>query len=269
MNNAKPPAPPDPASIAAAQGTANVAAAGKQQQFNMVDQVTPQGSLTYAQTGTWADGTPKYEARQSLTPAGQMAFDQEQNADVAMNQIALNQAGAVAGRLSSPLKLGNEATEARLFSLGSKRLDPMFARQRDSMDTMLANRGITMGSQAWNSAYGAQGEKENDAYNQLLLTGRGQAVDEMLTERNQPIQEITALLNGGRIAQPNYVSTPTAGVTPAPIADLTSQQYAAGMDIYKQKMAQQNAMIGALAGLGGAATSAAMGGWTRPGGRFA
>lgn len=81
-----------------------------------------------------------------------------------------------------PLTLGNEATEARLFDLGSKRLDPRFAREQETLQSSLLARGIREGSDAWNAAMGNFNEGRNDAYNSLLLSGRAQAANESMAE---------------------------------------------------------------------------------------
>jgi len=54
-----PPQPPDPIRTAAGATATNVGTAVANQQMNNINQVTPQGALTYSQTGTfdWNDPT--------------------------------------------------------------------------------------------------------------------------------------------------------------------------------------------------------------------
>jgi hypothetical protein len=92
---------------------------------------------------------------------------------------------------ADPFTLNNEKTEGRLIELGRRRLDPALASQRAGLETSLANKGITMGSQAWNAAMGDAGQRENDAYTSLLLGGREQATNEQLSERGQQWSEAT------------------------------------------------------------------------------
>jgi len=259
MKSPKPPPQPDYNAIAGQQSAQNLEAATRQQQTNMVSQYTPEGNLVYSQNGSWEGGAPRFEARTEYTPEQQAILGQNNELDKRTNQIALDQTQRIGQVLSQPVNLNNEATEARLFELGSKRLDPRFKMARDSLDTNLANKGITMGSDAWKYAQGAQGEQENDAYNQLLLTGRGQAVQEALTERNQPINEITALMGAGQIGTPNFTNTPTAGVNPVDIAGMQMQGYQNQMQQYQTDVASRNAMLGAVAGVAGAG----LGGWLR------
>lgn len=255
---AAPPPPPDPAQTAAAQAKSNKETAVAQYGLNATNQVTPEGTLSYKQIGTWADGTPRFESTQALSPAEQGIYDIGTETRRNVGTIGRDQSARIGELLGKPVQMGNEATEARLMELGSKRLDPMFARNRAALENKLANQGVTMGSEAWRTATGQFGEQENDAYNQLLLAGRGQANQELLTERNQPINEITALLSGSQVSQPNWVGTPQTSVAPTDVAGISANYQNILNDQYKTKAAQQNAMMGGLFGLGGTATKAAM-----------
>jgi hypothetical protein len=246
----KAPKAPDPIATAKAQTEQNVQTATTQQQLNMVDQTTPDGNVRYTQTGTWADGTPKFEATTSLDALGQQANQQSKQFDVLTNQIGIDQAGRIAQTLGQPVNLNNETTEARLMELGRRRLDPVMRERRDSLETDLINRGIRPGSAAYDSMKRQNNEAENDAFNQLLLSGRGQAVQEALTERNQPINEITALMSGGQVSQPQFAAAPQTGVANTDLAGMIYRNY-------EGKLANHNATMGGLFGLGGALIGAA------------
>src|SRR4051812_17287200 len=205
-----PVAPPDPKVTADAQAGMNRDTATATQLTNMTNQVGPDGSLTYGQTGTnsyvGADGRtvtiPQFTATTSLSPTGQKAFDLGEQTKINLAGIGKDQSAKIGGILGTNVNLNNDAVESRLMQLGSKRLDPRFAQSDEALRTRLTNQGIMPGSQAWNAEMRAAGETKNDAYNQLLLTGRGQSIDEILTERNQPIKEIAALMSGSQIDQP-------------------------------------------------------------------
>jgi hypothetical protein len=225
-----------------------------QAELNNVNQVTPQGNLTYSQTGTAADGTPQYTATQTYSPENQKLFDNYMQLAGQMGGIGNTLAGNVAASAGQPFKMGNEQTEARLMELGSKRLDPLMARRREGTETDLINRGVRPGSEAYERAMGNVGEQENDAYNQLLLTGRGQADQESLAERNQSLNEMNALLSGTQVQSPNMVNTPQTQVSGVDYAGMVNNNY-------NQKIAANNAMWGGIGALGGAA----LGGWGQGG----
>lgn len=213
-----------------------------QQGLNMVNQNTPYGTLKYTGTNNGQPGSAT--ATVKLTPIQQQLLDQTQQADLKTNDIALNQIGKVGGILGKPVDLSNEATESRLMELGSKRLDPRFARERESLEQSLMNRGIRPGSDAYGAMVGQFDEGKNDAYNQLLLQGRAQATQEALQERNQPLNEITALLNGQQISLPQFQSTPQTQVANTDLTGLVNNAYNA-------KQQQYQGAMGGLFGLGG------------------
>lgn len=261
-----PPPPPDPAATAQAQSAANKETAVATQQLNMVNQTTPYGSMEYSQIGTWADGTPRYASTTTLSPEEQRNQEQQWEFDQLVNQLGIDQTERLSGLLDEPVQLGNEATEARLYDLGRKRLDPQFADRRAALETQLVNQGHARGTPGFTAAMKALGEQENDAYNQLLLAGRGQAVQEGLAERNQPINEITALMSGGQVTQPNFVGTPTTQVAGTDVAGLTMDAYRMGpLAQYQAQQSGRNAMMGGLFGMGGTvAGGLARGGFGMP-----
>jgi len=258
---ASPPPAPDPVATSAAQAKANKETAITQYGLNATNQVTPFGNLSYEQIGTWEDGTPRYQATTAFSPGQQQLFDTGQKASQQFADIGVNQLGQVSSALSTPLNLNNEATEARLMELGSKRLDPAFAQRRSALETRLVNQGIAPGSEAYTRAMTAMGQQENDAYNQLLLSGRGQAVQEALTQRSQPINEISALLAGTQVAQPQFGGTPQVGVGQTDVIGPIMAQYQGQLAGWQNQQQSQNSALGALFGLGGAA----LGGWARGG----
>jgi hypothetical protein len=107
----KPKAPPAPDYIGAAQATAagNKEAAIASQVGNMVNQVTPQGTVTYNKIGE-EQGVPRWQQTVVMSPEQQAIY----NADIAMNRqlqgIAGQGLGYVQGSLTAPLQGPNLQT---------------------------------------------------------------------------------------------------------------------------------------------------------------
>ena len=242
----KAPRAPDPYATANAQSQLNQQTAQQNQQVNMVDQYTPYGNLTYSQTGTWGDGTPKMGAFQNLNAAQQHIVDQNTQADTQMNDIALRQIGKVGGILDTPFSV-DAAAGNKIADMQAQRLDPQWATRQQQLEQDLMNRGIRPGSEAYASMHDQFAHDRNDAYNSMYINARGQAVNEATLERNQPLNEITALMNGQQLQNPNYVNTPTAQVANTDLAGLIQDQY-------KAKQANYQAGMGGLFGLGSALT---------------
>jgi hypothetical protein len=248
------PKAPDPKETAAAQSQMNRETAITQAGLNSTNQVTPWGNLTYTQSGTWDDGTPQFTATTSLSPEQQELYNLSTSTQKNLGNIGVEQSSKIRDLLGTNVDMSNEAVESRLFDLGSKRLNPAFAERETQMRQDLLNRGIREGTPAFESEMRRFNESRNDAFNQLALTGRGQAMQELLTERNQPINEITALLSGSQVQSPQFQSTPQTPVSGVDYAGLVNNNY-------NQQVASNNSMLGGLAGLGGSL----IGGWAKSG----
>ena len=257
----KAPAAPDPVATANAQSQMNRDTAITNFRLNAVNQRDPYGSLSYNQVGTWDDGTPRFEAVQSLAPEEQNALNQSRQAQDIYGQTALQQLNAVRDRLATPLTLGNEAVESRLMELGRARLDPVLNERRKAMDNTLRQQGLMPGTEAYDVAMRGIGQAENDAYNQLLLTGRGQAVNEMLTERAVPLNEAAALLSGQQVQAPTFVNTPQTNVAPTDYMQAVGLQQAAQNNAFNARNQNYQTQLSGMYQLG----SAALGGWARGG----
>lgn len=245
----KAPSPPDPAETAAAQGKLNRDTAITQFGLNATDQFTPYGQLNYSQVGKWADGTPHFAATQHLSPNQQSLLTGQEQFSKQLLGIGNTQAQRLKMLLSKPFNGSNEATESRLMELGRKRLDPLLAHRRESTEQDAFNRGVRPGSEAYDNTMRATTEGENDAYNQLLLTGHNQAYQEGLTNRNQPINEILALASGaGGVQQPNFVNTPGSQVSPPDYQGAVQQNYNQKLQNYQNSMSGMFGLGSALLG---------------------
>lgn len=261
----KAPTPPSVTQTAAAQTGSNISTALAQQQLNTINQVGPDGSVMYDQTGTYqfTDPTtgktytlPKLTQTTSLSPGQQAIYDAMQGAQTNLANTAQNQSARLDGLLSEPFSLNNDSTEARLMELAGKRLNPQLDRRREQEAVRLRGQGIMPGSTAYDEAMKRVNEGENDAINQLMLTGRQQAVNELLTERNQPINEIIGLASGSQVQTPQFGGTPQTGLAGTDVAGITQQNFANQMGQYNQNLSQWNSTVGGLFGLGSSALMA-------------
>jgi hypothetical protein len=220
------PQAPNPYQTAQAQSGFNKESATAQAGLNMVSQTGPLSSTTYNEAGKWSDGTQRFEQTTSFNPQIQSLLDSN------------------ISKVGQPFNVNNEATESRLMELGRMRLDPALDRRRESTEQSLFNRGVRPGTEAYRRGMEAVTQGENDAYNQLALTGRSQAVNEALTERNQPLNEFLALMSGGQIQTPQLQGS---GVAPVDYSGLVNSNY------NQQNQQYQNTWngIGNLAGAAG------------------
>ena len=161
------------------------------------------------------------------------------------------------------------------------RLQPQIEQQQAAMAQQLANQGITPGSEAYNNAMRTQGQQQNDlltqaalqglnldmsanaqGYNQALQGGQfgntalQQSLAQQTALRNQPINEVTALMSGSQIQNPQFQAYSGSNVAAAPIFQGVQAQNQAAMDLYGIKQGAANANMQGLASLGGAAAMA-------------
>jgi len=136
MSKPRPPTPPSPTETAAAQTGVNIGTAVANTQMGQVNQVTPDGSLMYSQTGsqTYTDPStgrtyaiPQYTATTSLSPAAQAIRDQSNAASLNMATLAANQSGRADQLLSQPFSLDSVPGGADRSGFGPATYSPNLA----------------------------------------------------------------------------------------------------------------------------------------------
>lgn len=255
----KAPAPTPPRETSAASTGTNVSTAVANAFLQNMNETGPDGTRTFDQTGSTSITDPytgqtyqipRFSVTQTLSPEQQAIKTQQDAASLNLAGLGNNLSGQLGQQLTGNFKLGNEAVEGRLFDLGRQRLDPMFAQRDEDLRTRLANQGIKAGSQAYDREMGLQGQQQNDAYNNLLLQGRGQASQELLTEDNQRINQISALLSGGQVSMPNFMSQiGVQGAQTTDNASIIANSDNARMGQWAANQAAMGSMIGGLGGL--------------------
>lgn len=251
----KTPKAPDPVKTAQAQAGLNTDTALTQQMINMTNQVGPWGSTTYSPTGSssYVDSTgrtitiPQYTATTQYSPEQQAIFDKTTQAENNLAQIAVDQSANVSNTLKDPFQFNNQDAADWSYDLAQSRIRPQQEQNRQALESRLINSGIRPGTAAYDRELTRYGNGVTDQNNQLALTGRAQAFNEAIATRNQPLNELSALLSQSQVSNPNtgFTSTPQAQVGGVDYTGLVNQQYQA-------KLQSQNAMLGGLFGLAGA-----------------
>ena len=140
-----PPPPPDPREVASAQTGQNVGTAIANTLMGQVDQVGPDGSLTYDQTGSfqWRDPSsgqvhtiPRFTATTTLSEDAQQLRDANNRGNIALSNLGADQAERVGDILADPFD-PNSITPARADRSGAAPItyDPSVAAPTLSRDT--------------------------------------------------------------------------------------------------------------------------------------
>jgi len=257
----KAPKAPDPYETAQAQSQFNTNTAISGQLLNMVNQTNPYGSVNYSQTGTnsfvGADGKsyslPSFTQSTSFTPEGQKIFDNTLDAQTNLSQTAANQSQAVSDTLSKPFEFNNQDAADWSYDLAQTRIAPQQQQASQALRNQLVNSGLRPGTAAYEREMTRLGNTQTDQNNQLALTGRQQAFNEQLTTRNQPLNELNALLGQSQLQNPGTASsgTPQTQVAGVDYSGLVQQGY-------QNKLQASNGMMGGLFGLAGSLGSSAI-----------
>ena len=252
---------PDPTpagQVGAAQVSQNVGTAIANSFMNNVNQFGPDGSKTNAVTDyyTYTDHTdpkhpvdykiPIWTQNTTLSPDQQKLYDSTNATKLSLSQLANSQANFLGGYMSKPFGYTAGEHEKWASGLYDKLNAPREAQQMAGLQTQLANSGIKLGSDAYDRAMQSQAKSIEDARNQFELNSYNTGFSNAQATRNQPINEITALMSGSQVSMPNLGPTnsyniPT--VDQAGIIQNTDQLRA------QNAMNEYNAKSGILGGL--------------------
>lgn len=280
---------PDPYATAAAQGAANKEAAIATATINNVDTIGPYGSVKYSNTTPGSDGTPRFQQTTTLDPAQQRQLDLTNQ----INEGSLNTGNRLLGNIDAatqnPFQISGQAPlptdfsadrnniEKDLYDRTMQRLEPQFQDDTNSLENKLTNQGLTRGSEAFDKALQQNQFGINDARNSAALNaqqqagseqsrlfntslqGRQQGIQEQLTQRNQPINEVATLLGlGGNVQTPQFTAPSQQTIQPGDIQGNVYNSYNAQVNAANQKRAQGQAGINNIFGLAGSLGSSAI-----------
>ena len=286
-----PPPAPDYAGAAVAQGASNLESARATAKLSNPNTYTPYGTQlvsydgdvpTIRQTLT-PQAQQTLEAEQRVqTSLANLGEKGTQMASTVLDKPFAFGGPAVQTSLDTsniarmPVNAGTTGQEAIM-----SRLEPSLARARTSTETNLVNQGLRPGTEAYDNAIRSLGEQETDqrtqavlqginldtaanaqGYNQALQggqfanTAQQQALAQAIQGRQMPLNEITALMSGSQIQNPQFQAYQGANVAAAPTFAATQAQGAFDANSYNQQVAAQNANTAGLYSLGGSAMRA-------------
>jgi hypothetical protein len=229
--------------------------------------------------------TPEYTQTVTLSPEQQRLYDLQNQAQQKLGVTANEQLGRLQSSLATPLnydglpeqvyKIGDYAADrSRVEDALLQRMNPQLDRDQAALEQRLANQGIALGSQAYGTAMQQAAQQRNDArYGAINQAGseqqrliqqamaqaamqnqaRQQGIQERTSLRTQPLNEISALMSGSQVTNPQFASTPQVQVQPADYQGAANLQYQGQLAQYNAANQANQGMMGGLFGLGGAA----------------
>ncbi|WP_175492666.1 tail fiber domain-containing protein [Methylocapsa palsarum] len=223
----------------------------------MVNQSTPYGTLTYSQTGTNPDGTPKYTATQQLSSAQQGLLNQQQATQATLGSDANQLAGNMASSLTNGPDLSNDALVKKMMGWQTDYMQPTFNNQNSNLDSQLAAQGITQGSAAYDNAKRQLQQSQSGTVENAMANTENQAYNQSLSTYQNQLSTLGSLLGSSAPANlsSSFTQTPQEQVQPANYTGVAQQNY------QNQNQQYANTMSGLFS-----IPSAVLGGWAQGGG---
>lgn len=161
----------------------------------------------------------------------------------------------------------NNATQSQNFSQGATAAG--LGNAAIAQNAGLGLSGVQQGNAAVAQNYGQGATSaglyntaQNQGYNQNLQsaqfgnTAAQQAYQQQLSQYNQPLNQIAALLSGSQIQNPQFQQYTGANVAAAPVLQATQAQGAAAQQSYANQVSAYNSQMSGLGGLlGGVGTA--------------
>jgi hypothetical protein len=135
------------------------------------------------------EGAQKYNPYTNTLELFESDFTKNQRLD--QERLAMQLSGSLTGNLPST---DNEAVRQATFELGKRQLDPELKNQREALATRLANQGIPIGSEAYNSEMNRLERSQGDQLNALSLQSLQTGIQTAEAQRAARFNEISSLL---------------------------------------------------------------------------
>lgn len=184
------PKAPDPIKTGEMQTATNIGTAIANSYLGNVNQKTPDGSLTYSQTGTtqWTDPVskkvydiPTFTAEQTLSKMQQKIKDQTDGASLNLATLAKNQSGRLDGLLSKPFTLGGAPKGGSASSLSIPAYSMI--QQGPQLQTEIGDAGEI--TRSYGTDYAANVKEVQDA----LMARQNPMLDQDLASLKQQLAD--------------------------------------------------------------------------------
>lgn len=259
MGKKSSPAPTPPAETSAAQTSSNVSTAIANSFLQNPSEITPDGSTSVNPTGnySWTDpytgksyNIPTFTRTTTLSPAQQAIKTQSDASSLNLATLANEQSAKLQGYLNTPVDLSSGNIENYINDHFSDDFNKQWGQQQQDYNTQLANQGIKLGSTAYTNAQNQFSNQRSSAYDNMYGNQYNNALQAILAERNQPINEITALTSGSQVSQPSFMGANIGAIPTTDNAGIISNYDNQRLEAAKQQQGLFQSTLGGLFGLG-------------------
>lgn len=256
----KTPPPTPPQETSAAQTGTSVSTAIANAFLQNPSEIGPDGSTRMDQTGSYSFtdsytgksyDIPTFTRTTNLSPAQQAIKAESDAAELNMGRLANQQSAKLQSYLNTPVDLSAANVERYVSDRFSDDFNRQWGDQQGDFETQLANQGVRMGSSAYTRAMQDFSTQKANAYDNMVGNQFNTGLQALLTERNQPINEITALMSGSQVSMPQFMGANLSSIPTTDVAGIIQNYDQQRINQAQQKNALTGQVLGGLFGLGG------------------
>lgn len=173
--------------------------------------------------------------------------------DEQARMVAMDRDRATFQNAAQAQQYGQNANDATFANSGQQqRYGQLLGRATFGNNATQQNFGNKNEVTSRNNAIATQ--QYNDQITKMNMQNalRQRAIDEAFAERNQPINEISALLSGSQVKDPTWAQANTAQIPTTDYAGIINQDFQNRMQAYNAQQAQMGGLLGGIGSLFGA-----------------
>jgi hypothetical protein len=186
---------------------------------------------------------------ETLSPAQKAIKDQQDQASLGLSTLANKQTGKMSGYLDKPFTFDDQAHTSWATDMYRKLNGQQFADEQDATRSRLSNMGIKMGNTAYDKELSRLEQSQGQQRDRFALDSYGQDFATQQALRNQPINEITALMSGGQVSQPVFNGASVSSIPTTDNASIISNTYANQVAAADKRNAGTGAILSGIGGL--------------------
>lgn len=191
---------------------------------------------------------PTYTATTKLSDANQKIYDTNLVTKQNLADIGSQQSAKIGQLLNTNVDLSAGNLDNYTNTHWQSGFDRTWNNQQGDLEQKLANQGIKIGSDAYTRAMQDFTTSRQSAQDQYLGDMYSNAQNAIIQQRNQPINEISALLTGSQVSNPTTANASNTSASTLPTVDYASLVN----DKYKADLQASQASNSGLFGIGSA-----------------
>lgn len=217
---------------------------------------------------------------QTFSPEQKALYDQQVASKKQLGELGTQGATALQGIVGKqldfsgapPAPIGSASARDKAINAMMGRVDQDTEKARAQTNSDLIAAGIRPGSKAYDDRMAMIDRSYNDARNQAIIASGSEAqrdfamdtqarkdyIAELLTKRQMPLNEVTALISGSQVSNPFAMPglAQNANIAPAPIFNAAQALGQYNTDAYNANAAGSGNLMSGLFGLGSAGIGA-------------